>query len=80
MRAGPVGQISALHLEFGHFWKEIPKGFHPKAQCCPSFVALRRGDEARATLGKKGEKGFNPNGVAAAENRSDATPLGLGQV
>jgi len=57
-------------LELGHFWKEIPRGFCPKAQGC----------EVRATLGERGEKGFYPNGVVSVENRSDATPLGLGQV
>ena len=51
-------------------WDEIPKGFRLKAQGC----------EARVTLGKQGEKGSNPNGVAATENRSDTTPLGLGQL
>ena len=29
---------------------------------------------------RMGEKGLNPNGVVAAGNRSDATPLGLAQV
>ncbi len=43
-------------------------------------VFSSKGCEARATLGKKGEKGFNPNGVAAVENPSDTTPLGLAQV
>jgi len=63
--------VSERHaLEFEQFWKEIPKGFRPKAQGC----------EARATLGRKVEKIFNPNGVAAVENPPDATPLGLVQV
>jgi len=62
-------RFGSLRLESGHSWEAIPKGFRLKAQGC----------EARATLGKKGEKGINPNGVAAAENLSDATPLGLDQ-
>ena len=65
--AGRVSPEALRLLEFGHSWEEIPKGFCPKAQGC----------EARATLGEKGEKGSNPNGVVAG--RSDTTPLGLGQ-
>jgi len=53
--------VSSL-LDFGRYCEQIPKGFRPKAQSCPSSVALRRVDEAPATLGKKGEMGFNPNG------------------
>ena len=64
-----MGQTSGLPLEFGHTLNEIPTGFRLKAQGC----------EARATLGNTGEKGLNSNGIAAVENRSDATPLGLDQ-
>jgi hypothetical protein len=42
------------HLETGK--PRIPKGFHQSAQGC----------EARATLGKRAEATFNPNGVASA--------------